>query len=98
MKVNADHHPGSFTKTHGKLWFNKNIVQSTETDEMTGDVRTVFNYDQFEITPTNEAEIIKQAGQDGKYLKEFKADKDHHFKSFKNKLKAKSQVGTAKVV
>ena len=79
MKVNANHHPTSFTKTHGKLWFNENIVQSEQTDEMTGETRTVFNYDQIEITPANEAEIIGQAGEDGKYLKEFRDSKEHHF-------------------
>lgn len=86
MKVTSHHHPSSFTKTHGKLWFNKDIIQFAETDETTGETRTVYEYDQIEITPANEAEIIKQAGEDGKHLKEFRNDKEHHFKNFKAKV------------
>ena len=83
MKVNANHNPTSFTKTHGKLYFNENIVQSEETDEMTEETRTVFNYDQVEITSANEAAIMQQAGDDGKLLVDYKASEEHHFASFK---------------
>ena len=86
MKVNANHHPTSFTKIHGKLYFNENIVQSEETDEMTEETRTVFDYDQIEITPENEAEIIEQAEEDGELLKEFRESEEHHFKIFKEPL------------
>ena len=82
MRVNANHNPTSFTKTHGKLYFNKNIVQSEETDEMTEETRNVFNYDQIEITPENEADIIQQAGDDGELLADYRASEEHNFASF----------------
>lgn len=81
MKVNSNHHPTSFTKTHGKLFFNSNIVQSEKTDEY--GTRTVFNYDQTEITKENETEIMELAGEDGEKLKGFKESNEHHFKNFK---------------
>ena len=82
MRVNANHNPTSFTKTHGKLYFNENIVQSEETDEMTEETRNVFNYDQIEITPENEADIIQQAGDDGELLADYRASEEHNFASF----------------
>ena len=81
MKVNSDHHPTSYTKAKGKLFFNSNIIQSEKTDEH--GTRTVFDYDQIEVTKENEAEIIKLAGEDGKHLKKFKESKEHHFKKVK---------------
>lgn len=42
MKANSNHHPSSFTKTHGKLYFNSNIVQSQKTDGNAEDDLTEF--------------------------------------------------------
>lgn len=84
MKANSNYHPTSFTKTHGKLWFNSNIVQSEKTDEY--GTRTVFDYDYIEVTEENKADIITAAVADGNTvddLQKFKESKEHNFKDFK---------------
>ncbi len=90
MKVNSDHHPTSFTKSKGKIYFNSNIIKSQKTDEH--GTRTVFDYDQTEITKENRADIIKSAVKDGakaEDLQEFEVSKEHHFKDFKAKKEIK---------
>ena len=86
MKANSHHHPTRFTKTHGKVWLNKNIVESEKTDEETGETRPWFVYDQIEITHKNKAEIMLQAKDDGQYLQGFKDSHEHYFKNFKEEL------------
>ena len=68
MKVNSDHHPGDFTKSKRKVYFNYNIVQSEKTDEH--GTRTVYDYDQEEVSGDKKSEIYKTM------LKKFKTDKD----------------------
>ena len=48
MKSNSNNHPGEFTKSRGKLFFNFNIVESEKADE--NGTRTVFDYDYIEVT------------------------------------------------
>jgi len=48
MKANSNNHPGEFTKSRGKRFFNFNIIQSEKTDE--NGTRTVFDYDYVEVT------------------------------------------------
>ena len=57
MKVNSDDHPGNFTKSKRKLYFNHNIVQSEKTDEH--GTRTVYDYDQEEISEDKDSMIYK---------------------------------------
>ncbi|MBT5212898.1 MAG: hypothetical protein HOI42_14915 [Candidatus Marinimicrobia bacterium] len=86
MKANSNHHPTSFTKSHGKIWFNFNIVEFQKTDEH--GTRTVYDYDYTEVTPENEAEIAVLAEKDGNLkedLQEFKVSKEHNFKDFRAK-------------
>ena len=48
MKAKSDNHPGQFTCTHSKWFYNYNIVESEVTDEL--GTRIVYNYDYVEIT------------------------------------------------
>ena len=57
MKVNSDDHPGDFTKSKRKLYFNHNIVQSEKTDE--SGTRTVFDYDQEEVSEDKDSASYK---------------------------------------
>ena len=57
MKANSDTNPGQFTNTHGKLFFNYNIIESQKTDEH--GTRTVFDYDYIEVKKTNIDDIKK---------------------------------------
>ena len=69
MRVNSNHNPGDFTKSKGELYFNSNIVQSEKTDEMSGITRTVFDYDQEEISLDKKSQVYKNM------LVRFKTDK-----------------------
>jgi len=58
MKVNSNHHPGNFTKSKRKVYFNYNIVESKKTDEH--GTRTVFDYDQEEVNLDKKTIIYKK--------------------------------------
>ena len=67
MKVNSNNHPGDFTKSKRKIYFNSNIVQSEKTDEY--GTRTNFDYDQEEVSLDKESAVYKLM------LKRFETDK-----------------------
>ena len=58
MKANSNNHPGKFTCTHGKWYYNANIVESVKTEE-DGSKRTVYDYECIEVTakPKPDSEI-----------------------------------------
>jgi len=57
MKANSNKHPGQFTTSHGKWFYNYNIVDSEITDEF--GTRTVYDYEYCEITgdPSEDKQI-----------------------------------------
>jgi len=86
MKANSNHHPTSFTKSKGKVYFNSNIIESEKTDEY--GTRTVYDYDYVEITKENKEEIILAAivdGNDAEDLTEFEKSDDHNFVDYISK-------------
>ena len=56
MKANSNNHPGEYTKSRGKLFFNYNIIESEKTDEH--GTRTVFDYDCVEVKSKDRDDII----------------------------------------
>ena len=59
MKVNANHHPTSFTESREHIFHNYNIVESQKTDEMTDETRTVFDYDSVKVKSKSKEDVIK---------------------------------------
>jgi len=59
MKVNADHKPDVFTESREHIFHNYNIVESSKTDEMTDETRTVFDYDSVEVKSKSKEDVIK---------------------------------------
>ena len=57
MKVNSDNHPGDFTKSKRKIYFNSNIIESKKTDEY--GTRMVFDYDQEEVSTDKDSAVSK---------------------------------------
>ena len=80
MKANSNNHPGEFTKSRGKRFFNFNIIQSEKTDEH--GTRTVFDYDQVEIAGTDKNSKIRAIIRD-------KYSIDDEIALINNKLKNK---------
>jgi len=64
MRANANYKPEQFTKSHGKLFYNYNIIQSMEVDEETGEKRTSFNYEYVEVVDKTKASIINAIMRD----------------------------------
>jgi len=62
MKANSDNHPGDFTKSRGKLFFNFHVIESEKTDEH--GTRTVFDYDFVEVKDENRNSIISAIMRD----------------------------------
>ncbi len=54
MKANANHKPERFTKSHGKLFYNYNIIQSKEIEKE----EASFNYEYVEVLDKEKASII----------------------------------------
>lgn len=63
MKANSNNHPGEYTKSKGKLFFNFNITESQKTDEH--GTRTNFDYEYVEVDSKDKDSIIKAIMRDG---------------------------------
>ena len=64
MKANANHKPEQFIKSHGKLFYNYNIIQSREVDEVTGEKRISFDYEYIEVADKTKASIVSAIMRD----------------------------------
>ena len=58
MKANSDDHPGTYTSSRGKLFYNFNIVESVKAEE-DGSTRTVFDYDSVEVKSKGAPDIFR---------------------------------------
>ena len=66
MKVNSNNHPGDFTKSKSKIYFNYNIIQSERTDEFEDKVddlncatQIMFDYDEEEVNENKDSSVYK---------------------------------------